>query len=72
MAATHDDLAPRTVDLGGLPPETAAAIRRLVEALRTDPCGGAARPRLTPADFAIWPGDVIEPLTREAIYEDVG
>lgn len=57
-----------TIDVRGLPEPFAQAIEAMVEMLRRQNNG--RKPSTPPTPFPIKRGTVIEPLTREQIYDD--
>jgi len=57
------------LDVEGLPEPMVEALKKMVDALREH--FRTKKSEGPPAELPEWPGEVIEPLTREKIYEDV-
>lgn len=71
MSEAKESCSGETVDISGLPPDSAALVRQLVRALRSaGPPSRPGRPSAQ-ADFATWSGGIVGRLTRSEIYEDV-
>ena len=61
----------KTIELNveGVPEPFVHAVKKMLEDLREQlRAGEDERP---PVELPVWPGKVIEPLTRDEIYEDV-
>lgn len=58
-----------TIDVTGLPEPVVKAIEAMVESLRRQD-SDRKDPTMRPRELPIKPGAVIEPLTRETIYDD--
>ena len=56
------------LNVEGIPQEVVDAIREVVDTLRAH--FQAKRTAPPPRELPEWPGEVIEPLDRSAIYED--
>ncbi|MEX0718953.1 MAG: hypothetical protein WD066_20330 [Planctomycetaceae bacterium] len=64
----------KTIDVEGLPEPVAQALHQVVRTLREQMHAPreARKPEGRPVQLREWPGKVIEPLTREEMYDDAG